>query len=302
MTSYDLRVPLDEVRPDPHQPRTYFNAAALKALAKSIQTIGQRTPIEVRRLPDGSTERYEIIDGERRLRACRMAGVPTIRICIEASDLDHQQQHFLSVVSNFHREGHTHIEISNALAYQVATRKQDGAQAGEIIEELAGSLGKSTPWVYQYLQLQKLIPELQEKMHPEIPIRDLLRFGEALIISAIPADQQRQVYDQLLESPINARLLRARALAEELTGKERIGRAPSMKRYLDRFVDRLSADVDRVLDFKQSDFQRSIGQISKGESIQFHGKIVECIGHLQVLADAINRTKQPQPMKLVGSK
>ena len=111
----DRRVRLDEVRPDPKQPRSYFKDSALKALAASIKSIGQRTPIEVRRLPKGAAAKYEIIDGERRYRACRMIGQATIRICIEEADLDHHRQHLLSLVSNFHREGHTHMETSTAL-------------------------------------------------------------------------------------------------------------------------------------------------------------------------------------------
>jgi ParB/RepB/Spo0J family partition protein len=281
----DQRVPVSDCRPDPKQPRTYFRKAALQALAVSIQTVGQRTPVEVRQLPVGDTHRFEIIDGERRWRACQLAGITTIRICVEPGEIDHQRQHFLSVVSNFHREGHTHMEISAALQYQVECAK--GAKG--IVRDLASNLGKSEPWVYQYLSLQSLTPELQAKMHPDTDDRELLRFGEALVIASLPDEHQGYVYLQLLDQHRARRLKHARALAEELTGKARTGRPPSVKQHVERFVARLQGDMDRVMDFKQADFRRAVEAVPASELRLFRDSLKRTGDHLKLLMEATDR-------------
>jgi ParB family chromosome partitioning protein len=285
MSDHPARVPVAHCRPDPRQPRTYFRKSALAALAQSIKTLGQRTPIEVRALPAGDAARFEIIDGERRWRACQLAGVKTIRICVEQGEIDHQRQHFLSVVSNFHREGHTHTEISAALQYQVECAK--GAKG--IVRDLANNLGKSEAWVYQYLSLQGLVPELQEKMHPETSDRELLRFGEALVLASIPPEHQRYVYLQLLELPVKSRLKHARDAAAEITGRQRSGRPVSIKRHMERFTARLQSDMDRVMEFRQSDFNRAVQQVPGPELRRFRDSLKRAAEHLQLLTAATER-------------
>lgn len=287
MASTDLRVPVAECRPDPRQPRVYFKKSALKSLALSIQEVGQRTPIEVRELPEGDTHRYEIIDGERRWRACQLGEIPTIRICIETAPIVHQEQHFLSVISNFHREGHTHIEISAALQYQVECAQ---GQKG-IIRKLASNLGKSEPWVYQYLSLQNLVPELQVVMHPETPDKELLRFNEALVLASIPDAHQWYVYRAMVDLPVHKRLKYLRITATELTGKERKSGKPSdIKRHVVRFVARLQVDMDRVMDFKQADFQKAVADVPASDLRRFRDSIEAATSHLRLLMEATDRS------------
>lgn len=287
LTRIPDRVPLYQVRPDPKQPRQYFRKAALEALAKSIQSVGQRTPIEVRALP-GPEEgvRYEIIDGERRWRACALAGIKTIRINVEAEPLTHPRQHLLSVISNFHREGHTHVEISNALQYQV-----DCADADEVgvVATLAESLGKTESWAYQYLSLQKLVKKLQAKMAPEIPERQQLRFNVALVLASLPPDEQVPAYEKLLKVPASARLKRARTLAEKITGKPRTGRPHDIRVGVERFVARLQGDMDRVLDLKQSEFAGALQQLKRRDLQAFRDSLAGARDHLKLLLDATDR-------------
>lgn len=277
-----LRVPVEQCRPDPLQPRQYFRGAAMKALAASIRAVGQRTPIEVRPLPAGDTHRYEIIDGERRWRACKAIEQKTIRVCIEEDALPHHRQHLLSVISNFHREGHTHVEISNALAYQV--------EAGTTPLELAESLGKSDQWVYNYLQLQQLSKQLQALMHPETPDHKLLRFNVALVLAAVPtAAEQLEIHAKLKNLPRTAQLQKARELVAKATGKERVGKPRDIRLGFERFVDRLRADMDRVMDLKQSDFAGALQALPKRELERFHQSIGEAREHLKLLQDAAGR-------------
>jgi len=288
-----LRVPLSEVQPDAKQPRTWFKPAALKTLAASIKTVGQRTPIEVRRLSKGSAAKYEIIDGERRWRACQMAGVKTIRICIEETELDHRRQHHLSLVSNFLREGHTHIEISNALQYQVDCQGKAGISRAYAVKDLIENLGRSEAWVSTYLTLQKLTPRCQEKMHPETPDRQLLRFGEAVVLAQLPENLQWNAYREILKVPVKSRLKRARDLAQELTGVPRPAKSASkIKRQVESFVERLSADMERILELKQSEFQKSIGEMPIAELDLFQEALKQCGTHLKFLSNAVDRVRR----------
>ena len=243
-------VPLDEIRPDPNQPRKYFKKTSLNALARSIELVGQLTPISVRRLPRGEKHKFEIIDGERRWRACAIAKRAKIKVTVEEAELDARQRHLLSTISNFHREGHTHPEISDALQYQRAS--------GESVSSLAENLAKSESWIYQYLSLQQLCPELRDKMQPDVPKRDQLRFGEAVVLASLSPDQQRKLWHDCRKLDRVERLSTMRRRAAAYQGKERIGRPPRASEHranLDRAVGTLCRQIDAVLDLKQNDFE-----------------------------------------------
>jgi ParB family chromosome partitioning protein len=239
---------LTEVRPNPDQPRTYFKLAGLRSLARSIRQHGQRTPIEVKLLPADSTHKYEIIEGERRWRACAIGEISTIRITIAHGDISPVKQHMLSLIANLHREGHIHMDVSRAMKYQLDN--------GASVVAIAEGVDRSEPWVYQYLSLQKLIPELQGKMHPETPDHEMLRFGEALVLASVPTEKQDEGYKLMLGLPVKMRLGHVRQWAEEITGIKRQGRPRNVKREMSRFVNRLSADTEKVLEMKNAEFQQ----------------------------------------------
>ncbi|GGD45959.1 ParB/RepB/Spo0J family partition protein [Pseudoxanthomonas indica] len=257
-----LRVPISDVRPDAKQPRTYFRESALKALATSIQKTGQRQPITVRALRAGAKVPYEIIDGERRWRACKLAGITTIRVDVEDRDLArHVDQHLLSLASNFMREGHTHMEISAGVHYQVEAGVEAGLSRGQAIKELGDSIGKSDAWVYQYLQLQQLCAELQERMHPDMDDEKRLRFTEAIILAPLAKEQQKAIYRALLRYPPGARAQHAKRLVAKATDSPVQRRATDVKVSTSRFVARVTAEIERVLDFKQSDFRAALSAV-----------------------------------------
>lgn len=278
------RIPVTDVRPDPKQPRSHFNDAALKALATSIKKVGQRTPIAVRQRRTGATPPFEIVDGERRWRACKLAGIQTIRISIEEGDLGkHATQHRRSIVSNFMREGHTHMEISEALAYQIAAAAEEGVTNGQAVIALADDIGKSAVWVYQYLRLQSLCAMLKERMHPDVPDAKRLRFAEAQALCDLPAAKQQEIYRQLLKAKPHARPELAKRLAGEVTGTPRQVRASTAKVSVARFVSRLTADVDRILQHKQSDFRDALAELDQVEVKGFRSSVA-------LLLESIDRT------------
>lgn len=279
-------VPITDVRPDPKQPRTYFKESALRALATSIKKTGQRQPITVRARRAGAKPPYEIIDGERRWRACQLAGITTIRIDIENAELTrHASQHLMSLASNFMREGHTHMEISNALQYQVESAIEAGQTRGQAVQAVVEAIGKSETWVYQYLGLQSLDPELQALMHPDAPDKSRLRFSEAVLIASQPITKQRGIYRTAIRALPAARLECIRKLIAAANGEQRDRRNKEINATTTRFFARVSAEVERMLDYKQSDFQKALAKIPPPELNGFRAS-------LAMLLDAVDGAKR----------
>lgn len=268
------QVPVAHVRPDPKQPRSHFNEGALNTLARSIKKVGQRQPITVRLRGGGANPRYEIIDGERRWRACKLAGVSTIRVDIEESELArHADQHLLSLTSNFMREGHTHMEISLAVQYQVDAAIEAGMTRGKAVQDLVESIGKSEAWVYQYLQLQQLCSDLQALLHPDVPDNKRLRFAEAIVLAGLHEEKQKSIYRALLRYPPGARTQQAKRLAAEATGTQIQRRANNIKVSTSRFVVRVAAEIERVLDYKQSDFRAALAAVPIADRKAFRASV-----------------------------
>ncbi|MCR6661850.1 MAG: ParB/RepB/Spo0J family partition protein [Luteimonas sp.] len=282
-----MRVPLADVRPDPKQPRRYFKRAALEALAVSLKKAGQRQPVTVRET--GATPPYEIIDGERRWRALKLAGKDTVRIELEERPpADHAGQHLLSLASNFVREGHTHMEVSEAVRYQVDAALARGLTRGQAVLELVEALGKSDAWVYQYLQLQQLCTELQDRMHPDTAADERLRHAEAVVLSVLPEADQLAIYTKLLRYPPGARSQQAKRLVAELTGQPIQRRATNIKTSTSRFVVRVAAEIDRVLEYKQSVFVEALATVPEIDRKAFRQSVA-------LLLDAIDRAVKATP-------
>ena len=106
-----LRIPVDAVEPNPFQPRMSFDQTALEELAASIKTLGLIQPITVRRMMDGH---YQIISGERRFRACRLAGMSSVPAYVR--DANDQGMLEMALVENIQREDLDPIEL--AVSYQ----------------------------------------------------------------------------------------------------------------------------------------------------------------------------------------
>ncbi|GKQ43462.1 chromosome partitioning protein ParB [Companilactobacillus sp. RD055328] len=140
-----IDVQLENVRPNPYQPRTQFDEEALQDLADSIKENGVFQPIIVRQSVNG----YEIIAGERRFRASKLAGEKTIPAIVR--DLDERQMLEIAVLENLQREDLSPLE--EAEAYDTLIKKLKITQ-----EEVSKRLGKSRPYIANYLRLLNLPP------------------------------------------------------------------------------------------------------------------------------------------------
>jgi ParB family chromosome partitioning protein len=150
-----LNIPVQHIRPNPHQPRTDFKQEALEELASSIQKHGLIQPITVRYLGE---KRFELISGERRLRASKMAGIDEIPAYIrEAND---EQVIAFALVENIQREQLNPLEIS--LGYQRLI-DECGYTQGEVAERV----GKNRTTVTNMLRLLQLPDFIQAALRDE---------------------------------------------------------------------------------------------------------------------------------------
>lgn len=172
--AYQL-LPIYKVEPNPEQPRQDFDEEELQALADSITVHGIIQPLTVREMPNGY---YQIIAGERRWRAARMANLSDVpAVIIEADDKKAME---LALIENLQRQDLNPLE--EALGYQTLMNEYGLTQ-----EEAAGRVGKSRPAVANALRLLGLCPEVQERVR-----KGELSAGHARAILQLKSEKKQQ--------------------------------------------------------------------------------------------------------------
>ena len=167
-------LPIYKVEPNPDQPRREFDEVELQALADSISVHGVIQPLTVREMPNGY---YQIIAGERRWRAARMAGISDVPVVvIEANDRKAME---LALIENLQRQDLNVVE--EALGYQALIESYGLTQ-----EEAANRVGKSRPAVANSLRLLGLCPEVLEKLK-----RGELTAGHARAILSLKSEKKQ---------------------------------------------------------------------------------------------------------------
>jgi len=186
-------IPLSEIEVNPFQPRTYFDKEALQELADSIKVQGIIQPITVRRL---ERNRYQLISGERRFQASKLAGLETIPAYVRTAD--DQQMLEMALIENIQRKDLNAIEI--ALSYQRLLSECDLKQ-----EQLGERVGKNRTTVNNYLRLLKLPPDIQ------IGLRDnKISMGHArAIINVENVDAQLAIYNKIIKDDLSVRKVEA---------------------------------------------------------------------------------------------
>ena len=147
---------LDDIRPNPYQPRRNFEVAALEELAASIKENGVLQPIILRK---STVKGYEIIAGERRFRASKLAGNETVPAIVR--EMDEEKMMEVAILENLQREDLTSLE--EAEAYEMMMKKLNLTQ-----EEVAKRLGKSRPYIANYLRLLGLSPTVKEMLQKNV--------------------------------------------------------------------------------------------------------------------------------------
>lgn len=194
-------VPVSAIQPNLRQPRTYFDDAALAELSASIKEFGVLQPLLVRPLSEGT---YELIAGERRLRASKLAGLETVPILIRSAG--HQSSLEMALIENLQREDINPVEC--ARAYR---RLMDEFALTQ--EQVADKVGKSRTTVANTLRLLRLPPKVIDGIEggriSEGHARALLAFESS--------EQQLAVYEQIIEKGLTVREVEKAAKQKPVT-------------------------------------------------------------------------------------
>lgn len=196
-----LLLPVDTIRPNPYQPRKVFDKEALQELSESIQQHGVFTPILVKKSISG----YELVTGERRLRASKMAGKDTIPAIIV--DFDDQQMMEIALLENVQREDLNIIE--EAKAYEQLIKRLNYTQ-----EQLAHRIGKSREHITNTLRLLKLPENVQNYV-----VTKQLSMGHARALLGLKnADMMEKVAKQAIAQGMSVR--KVEQLVKNANGKK----------------------------------------------------------------------------------
>jgi ParB family transcriptional regulator, chromosome partitioning protein len=182
-------IELSQIEVNPNQPRTKFDETALNELSDSIKQLGVIQPITIREVEDG---KYQIISGERRYRATKLAGLSSIPAYIrKAND---EEMLAMALVENVQREDLDAIEI--AVSYQ---RMLDECNLTQ--EQLSERVGKKRSTVANYLRLIKLPPEIQLGI-----INNDISMGHArALVNIEDADLKVKIFTQIIEEDLSVR-------------------------------------------------------------------------------------------------
>ncbi|WP_368986105.1 ParB/RepB/Spo0J family partition protein [Caldifermentibacillus hisashii] len=183
-------VNIKELRPNPYQPRKIFSDEAIEELKQSILEHGILQPLIVRK----SIKGYEIVVGERRYRAAKMAGLDIVPVVVR--DLNDQQMMELAVLENLQREDLTPIE--EGAAYKMLMDQLHITQ-----EQLAKRLGKSRPHIANHVRLLSLPKEIQQLI---IDGKLSMGHGRALL-GLKKKDKIKPVVDKVIKEQLNVRQL-----------------------------------------------------------------------------------------------
>jgi len=234
-------IDISKIDVNPYQPRTTFNEDALSELASSIKEIGVIQPITIRKV---SEDKYQLITGERRYRAAKLAGINKIPAFVRIAD--DQAMLEMALVENIQREDLDAIEV--AISYQRLIEECKLTQ-----ENLSGRVGKKRATISNYLRLLKLPAEIQ------LGIRDhKISMGHArALITIDDPEKQLQAYYRIIDEGLSVRktediireLSQQQAKAKNKNNKKKSDIPEEYKQLKNHLADYFNTNID----FKRND-------------------------------------------------
>ncbi|MED1916502.1 ParB/RepB/Spo0J family partition protein [Brevibacillus porteri] len=200
-------VSINEIRPNPYQPRKEFEQSAIEELAQSIKEHGIIQPLIVRK----SIKGYELVAGERRLRAAKVAGLKEVPVVVKA--YTDQQLMEIALIENLQRENLNPLE--EAEAYDKLISHHDYTQ-----EQLAQKIGKSRPHVANMLRLL----QLPEKIRKMVSAAELSMGHSRALLGVTDKKVQQQLANDVVEKGLSVRQL------EELVKQLNVSRETKKKK------------------------------------------------------------------------
>lgn len=188
------RIPVDRIDPNPHQPRTHFDHGALEGLVSSIKEHGILQPLVVTTKPDG---RYELIVGERRLRAAKIADLAAVPAIVRSAT--DQQKMVLALIENLQRADLNPIEEAHAY---LRLQEEFGMTQDQVGERVC----KSRPQVANTIRLLQLPAEIQRAL-----AEGRISASNARTLLSLPAEEERmKMFEALLTGNFTVRQTEAR--------------------------------------------------------------------------------------------
>ncbi len=221
-------LPIDRIEPNPLQPRTIFQPDRLQELAQSIKANGIIQPLVVRPRPGG----YQLVAGERRWRAAKLAGLAEVPAFVQEISDDRLLE--ITLVENIQREDLNAIEVAQAFDRLIRELKLSH-------EEIAERTGKDRTTITNTLRLLKLPPEVQQ-----LVAEHRLSMGHARAILGLPGDEmQRQIADKASAQGLSVR--QVERLVQNLTKTRQPEAQPQEEPPLDPNVKAALLEMERVL-------------------------------------------------------
>lgn len=266
--AYFAEVPLDSITPNPRQPREVFDEDALAELVTSIKEVGLLQPVVVRKT---GAERFELIMGERRWRACREAGLERIPAIVR--DTDDEKLLLDALLENLHRAQLNPLE--EAAAYDQLLKDFKCTH-----DQLADRIGRSRPQVSNTLRLLRLSPPVQRRVAAGV-----LSAGHArALLSVDDSEEQDRLAHRIVAEGLSVRaveeivtLMGSRPTSASKAKGPRAGArlSPALSdlasRLSDRFETRVKVDLGQkkgkiVVEFaSMEDLDRILGSLAPGE-------------------------------------
>lgn len=228
-------IPIDSIDGNPFQPRTTFDAQSLEELASSIKKLGVIQPLTVREAGNG---RYQLIAGERRLRAAKLTGLTHVPAYIRTAD--DQAMLELALVENIQREDLDAIEVS--ISFQRLIEECKLTQ-----EELSARVGKQRSTVANYLRLLKLPAEIQLGIRN----RQIMMGHARTLVNVEDPKKQIDIYYKIIEGDLSVR--QVEELVRELNSdKKKDPRKIERKKKLNDDFIQLTDHLNRIFSSKVS--------------------------------------------------
>lgn len=277
-SAYFAELLLDAITPNPRQPREVFDDDALAELVSSIKEVGLLQPVVVRQV---GTERFELIMGERRWRACREAGLERIPAIVRATD--DEKLLLDALLENLHRSQLNPLE--EAAAYDQLLQDFSCTH-----DQLADRIGRSRPQVSNTLRLLRLSPPVQRRVAAGV-----LSAGHArALLSVDDSEEQDRLAHRIVAEGLSVRaveeivtLMQSRPQSTPKSKGPRAGArlSPALSdlasRLSDRFETRVKVDLGQkkgkiVVEFaSMDDLDRILGSLAPGEGRVLEKRLTE---------------------------
>lgn len=247
---------VDIIRPNPYQPRRQFNRAAMQELCESIKQYGVLQPINVRKI---TSSNYELVAGERRLRAAILAGLKEIPAILV--DVDDNDSAVIALIENLQREDLTYMEEAEGYNNLIA-------EHGFTQEELAHKIGKSQSTIANKIRLLKLSPMVKKRLFDnnltERHARALLKLHDEQL--------QLRVLKRVCENGLNVKRTEAlveRAIERYVNGNKQPGderKHTKVIKDIRIFVNTIRQAIELM---KKSGVKAKAAHIDRGEYVEF---------------------------------